>query len=287
MYYSLIILSTIMFGICFALNKSYVKVCGDGVKQSFEYSLVSNIVAMIALIIINGFKWEFTWFTLIMALICTVNGYLFTICSFKALGKINLSVFSVYSMLGGMLLPFLQGIIFYGEEITVAKVLCVIFIIIALTLTIKKGDKSNGMIYYIGVFTFNGMSGVISKIFNTAPFERTSAEAYSIMCCALSVIISFIIISTVFKSTEKKKGNWLKTVMYGGISGVTNRVANLLLLIALLHVDTSVQYPMVTGGVMIVSVIINFFGENKPSKRELCSVAMAFLGMLALFFVKF
>ena len=286
MYYSLIILATAMFGVCFALNDAYVKLCGDGIKQSFEFTFVSSIVAMIALIVINGFKWEFTWFTFIMALISTVNGFLFTICSFKALGKINLSVFSVYSMLGGMLLPFLQGIIFYNEEITVAKILCVFFIIIALVLTIEKGDKMKGMKYYAGVFVFNGMSGVISKIFNTAPFERTSAQTYSIMGCALSAIIALAVILTVFNGEKNRKSNWGKTIFFGGVSGITNRVANLLLLIALLHVDTSVQYPLVTGGVMVVSSIINLFGENKPSKKELYSVGVAFVGMLALFLIK-
>jgi hypothetical protein len=42
---------------------------------------------------------------------------------------------------------------------------------------------------------------------------------------------------------------------------------------------------MVTGGTMIVSTLICFFGDKKPSKRELVSVAFAFLGMLALFAV--
>ena len=286
MYYSLIILATVMFGVCFALNGAYVKLCGDGIKQSFEYTFVSSVVAMIALIVINGFKWEFTWFTFIMAFVSTVNGFLFTVCSFKALGKINLSVFSVYSMLGGMLLPFLQGIIFYGEEITIAKVLCVLFIIIALLLTVEKGEKMKGMKYYAGVFIFNGMSGVISKIFNTAPFERTSAEFYSIMGCAMSAVIALVVILTVFKGDKTQKSNWGKTLFFGGVSGITNRVANLLLLIALLHVDTSVQYPLVTGGVMVVSSIINLFGENKPSKKELYSVGVAFVGMLALFLIK-
>ena len=68
-------------------------------------------------------------------------------------------------------------------------------------------------------------------------------------------------------------------------SSVLNRVANYILLVALLHVDTSVQYPMVTGGVMIVSTLICFFGKNKPKRKEILSVALAFLGMLALFVI--
>jgi hypothetical protein len=42
---------------------------------------------------------------------------------------------------------------------------------------------------------------------------------------------------------------------------------------------------MVTGGVMVVSTLLCCFGERKPSKRELLSVAFAFLGTLLLFVI--
>jgi drug/metabolite transporter (DMT)-like permease len=66
---------------------------------------------------------------------------------------------------------------------------------------------------------------------------------------------------------------------------VINRVANLLLVFALVYVDSSVQYPMVTGGTMIVSTLISCFGEKKPKRKEAMGVGLAFLGMCALFFI--
>ena len=69
------------------------------------------------------------------------------------------------------------------------------------------------------------------------------------------------------------------------LHGTVGKIANFVLVIALAHVDASVQYPMVTGGVMTVSTLICFFGERKPSRKELLSVALAFLGMLALFLI--
>ena len=61
-----------------------------------------------------------------------------------------------------------------------------------------------------------------------------------------------------------------------------NRVANLLLLSSLAVLPASVQYPFVTGGVMIVSTAIAFISGQKPSRRELASVALSFVGILAL-----
>jgi len=70
------------------------------------------------------------------------------------------------------------------------------------------------------------------------------------------------------------------------LNGAIERFANFLLVIALVHLDASVQYPLVTGGVIIVSTLISFFGHNKPSKKEILSVLMAFVGLLSLFLIK-
>jgi drug/metabolite transporter (DMT)-like permease len=71
----------------------------------------------------------------------------------------------------------------------------------------------------------------------------------------------------------------------GALQGSINRVANFLLVVALAHVDASAQYPLVTGGTMIVSTLICCFGSRKPSKKEWLSVALAFVGTLALFVI--
>lgn len=282
MYYGLIILSVVMFGGCFALNDVYRKQRGSSLKISLQFTLISSFAALIVLLAANGFKFEFTAFTLIMALIASVNGVLFNFCGFKALGLINLSLYSLFSMLGGMVLPFLQGIIFYNEKITLAKIICFALIFFALLLTVEKGEKKRGTIFYIGVFVLNGMSGVISKIFTSAPFEKTSATGYSILTALCSVLLSAVILPF-FKNTENTPKNTVSSIAVASANGIINRVANLLLVIALAHVDASVQYPMVTGGVMIVSTLICFFGKNKPSKKEVLSVIVAFIGLLLLF----
>ena len=46
--------------------------------------------------------------------------------------------------------------------------------------------------------------------------------------------------------------------------------------------QASVQYPFVTGGVMIMSTIICTFTSKKPSVREWISVALSFVGLFVL-----
>ena len=135
-FYLLVILSTCIFGSNFMLENQYQRRCGSGIRSSLVYSLIGSSAGLLVLLIVNGFKFEFTVATLCVALLVTINGLVYTFCSLRALGIINLSLYSVFAMLGGMVLPFLQGILFYGEKITVAKAVCFLFITFALVLTV-------------------------------------------------------------------------------------------------------------------------------------------------------
>ena len=283
MYYGLIILAVVMFGVNFALNDVYRRTRGSSVKASLEFTFFGSIVGIAVLFAFNGLVIEVTPYALLMSLIAALNGFAFTFCGFKALGSINLSVYSLFSMLGGMMLPFVQGIVFYGEKITVAKVLCFALICVALVLTVEKGEKRNGMIYYVGIFVLNGLSGVITKIYNEAPFEKVSAAGYSILNATWSIVIAGIILLIFYRKKQEEKSVSLKSVGIAALGGSINRVANFILVLSLNYVENTVQYPMVTGGVMIVSTVICFFGKNKPKKKEIASVVLAFIGLLILF----
>ncbi len=285
MYYGLILLSVVMFGGCFALRDSYRKMRGSGIRISMEMTFVGSLTGLIVMIAVNGLHFEFTPFTFCIALLAAISGFGFSFCSFKALDVINLSMFSLFSMLGGMALPFLQGILFYHEEITVAKVICFLFICLALAMTVTRSEKRKGTIYYIGIFVLNGMSGVFSKIFASAPYEKTSSAGYSIWIAICSIVISGVILLILTRKPGDTPRYTVKACGVGAISGGVNQIANFFLVIALAHVDASVQYPMVTGGVMIASTLICFFGERKPTKKEVVSVILAFIGMLALFVI--
>ena len=294
--YALVLISVVMFGGGFAFQDLYRKKRGSGIKASMESACIGALAGLIVLLVINKFKFEFTPYTLLMAFLAAINGILFTFCSFKALEYINLSLFSLFAMLGGMMLPFLQGIAFYGEGITLAKVICVLFIVVALIFTIDKSDKKKGGIFYLGVFVLNGISGVLSKFFTESTYPKTSVEGYSIWMAIITVVITgamWIIISLREKGKIKNEESEvlskkviLQSVWISAAYGVINKVANYFLVVALVYLQSSIQYPLVTGGTMIVSTVLGLFNDKKPTKRDLLSVAFAFVGMLALFLIK-
>ena len=65
-------------------------------------------------------------------------------------------------------------------------------------------------------------------------------------------------------------------IKFAGLFGIFCGVGNLLLLIALKYVNASVQYPIVTGGTMIMSTVICLLRKEKLTKRDVVATLLAF-----------
>lgn len=290
MYYLLVIGATAMFGVQFLFNGKYQEKAGSSVRSSMVLSLITGIVGTIALIIINGWNITLTPFTVFMAIVCALNALLFNFCSIFALKHINVSIYSLFSMIGGMTLPFVAGICFFNEGITIAKVLCLITISVGLSFTVQKGDKKSGRFFYIGVFFFNGMGALLSVLYNKASFEKGAPADYSIASAICKVLLSAIVLF-ILKLIDRKKASHDKsvassaiiiTLIFAAICGLFNSLANFILLIALDYIPASMQYLLVTGGVVTFSTLFGFFTGKKPKKNDIIAVGISILGMLML-----
>ena len=59
-------------------------------------------------------------------------------------------------------------------------------------------------------------------------------------------------------------------------------LGNLFVLIALKHIDASVQYPIITGGVMLISLLISLIRREKVTKKEAFASVVAFIASVIL-----
>ncbi len=288
--YGMLSASTIMFGVQFFFNDVFRRNYGNSFRDTLVSRIGGGLFSLVALFIIQIIQtqkvaFEYSHYAFAMAFVANLSSFFLSYCGLKALGKINLSMYSLFMMLGGMVLPFLSGILIHGEALTISKLLCFIVIILSLIVVKDIGKSTSGTIYYVGVFVLNGMSGVISKLYVALPnrvesFEKISSAGYSVLMVLISLALSGILIF--FVKGEKKKLN-AKAVFAMGSGTVLNKVANLLMVEALLVLPASAQYPFITGGTIIVSAIIAFFTDKKPTKRELLAVLIAFIGVMLLF----
>ena len=280
--------AVVMFGFQFLVSQIFAKHTGSGARSALIFQLGCNVCGLVVILIVSlirngGVRMSgMGLFTILMATLSACNSIAYTICSLRSLGRINLSLYSVFSMLGGMVLPFILGVCFFDEGVGFGKLLSAALIIAALAVTVKPGEGKSGVGYYIGVFALNGMSGVISKLYQAAPFEKADEYGYMLLCAAVSAVISAAALPFI-KGEYKKPDKTAAGAMC--ICGTLSYTANLILLIALAHVPASAQYPLVTGGVMAVSTLLCFFTDKKPTHRELISVALSVCGIFAMILI--
>lgn len=284
MYISLILVSTVLFSLSFLFKSNFQEKEGNTLAKAMVFSAIGNFIGIITTLFM-GVDFSFTWFSFILAIITAVISIIFSVVSIKALAVANLTVFSLFSMLGGMLLPFVFSIAFYDERLTISKIICVCFVIAALILGTPKSDSKKNKTaiwYYIGVFVTNGMVGVMAKIHQSG-VNAVSSNAYTFMHKTINFAISAVIVIILLSNGEDVKLYRKATSLFNASgSAMLNTIGNLFLLYALLHVDASVQYPLVTGGVIVVALIIDFIKGEKPNKKAIISAILSVIGMCLL-----
>ena len=282
MEYGMLAASALLFALQFLFNQQYQKIRGDGTDSAVTLSLYMHGISFLIMLVLNGFKLHATWFSILMAVIyaAVVLGYSFS--SLKAFKTANLSVFSIFAMLGGMLLPLAYGVIFRHEGFTVTKIICVILIGIATAMSFEKGNKNKGnMKYYLAVFVLNGLVGVVSTIHQTKP--ELAVDSFSFMA---SVNICVVIFCVAFQLIVNKKITIVSLKELGYLAGYAgcNGIGNLLCLIALTTLPASVQFPIVTGGTMFFSTVVSIIRKEKPSAKTVIAALVAFAATVFMMF---
>lgn len=107
-YYGFVVLATILFSLQFLFNQKYEKDCGTGIQSALLFSFYKSLVIIVVMTCVAGFRLQITVFSLFFAVIYAVISVAMVYFSIRAFEAANLSVYSVFSMLGGMLLPFLR-----------------------------------------------------------------------------------------------------------------------------------------------------------------------------------
>ena len=273
-YYFMLILATVLFGCQMFFNQQFQRLRGNTLQASLVFSTYTHVTIFFMMLCINGFRMEWSWFSVGLAFVRAAMDVTYGYCSIKALACANLSVYTTFAMLGGMLLPFVYGITAGAEALTAAKVFSCLCICLALFLTVERGKQSKKSIfYYACVFILNGLYGVLTTIHQKFPDLAVDPQSFSAMgslfTATIAVGLSLLIVKQ-FPALRKPE------IKYAGLFGVFCGIGNLLLLIALVHVNASVQYPIITGGTMVVSTVICLIRRETLTWRDAVGTAIAF-----------
>ncbi len=267
--------SALLFSSSFVCNKMFQKTNGTGVRSSFEHIFLGALTVCISMPIISGGKLEFTFFSTVMASIYALNNFALTYFGIKSFKYANLSVYSMFMMLGSILIPSTFGMIFYDEKLTFTKAICFVFIFISLFLSINKAKSDKrAIIYYILVFTLNGMAGVISKIHQSFTEINVSTNGFLFASGVIRFAVSACVLCVIYVRTKQRHPT-IKACMFSLGGGALNAIGNYLNLFALITIPVMVHSVVTTGLVLVGSALIGLFIKEKITVRHMMSLAFA------------
>ena len=156
-YYFLVLVAVVALAVSFCLTKKYQKNAGDG----FIYGLLFNILCgfltavcfLVIAWVIDGNALRLTLFSVILAVLMAVFSGAYTIIGFRIMAHGSVAIYTLFLMLGGMMLPYFYGLLFLSERFSVLRLCGLILMVLSLSLSAtassQKEKKNSCHIFYI------------------------------------------------------------------------------------------------------------------------------------------
>ena len=291
--YVFIILAVACFAAQFAFTKLYEGEAGQTATSSLVMLVGTSLVGALIFFCAGGFSVSFSPISTLWAAIFAVIMIPYYMIGIKVLSLGSLAIYSMFMMLGGMIVPFFYGIIFLNEEISVGKaigtVLLTIFIVLQALCQKSSDEEAKGgnkylfFILCIIIFFINGMTGVIAKA-HSISVGAVDEASFTATYCAMTAVFSLaiLLLSCLKSGREKarvvKSALKIKPIAIMVLLGAAAYGGNFLQLLAADKVPASVQFPLVSGGVIVLSALVSaLIFREKISKKEWISVVGAFV----------
>ena len=289
-YYLLLGLVCLLSGVRLVFNKLYVNRYGSHLRSALWFTFLSCgffVVLMLAI----GQRLAFSWFSLLMALLFAIINVACTVAGFRTLAIGNVSTYTLVLQLGGLIIPFLYGMLFGGDENVWTKWVCIALIIGALAVNTEWGKKKSSreaLLWYGLLFVLNGAACIVLSIHQKDPNPfgavAVDATAFTLLYMIFTAFFALVIFLILRIKDGKDKSapphglDFAFSAGYGAFYGA----GNLLLALCLSHIEPSAQFPIITGGAIVVAGIVGLFFKEKISLRFVIATLLVIGGTLLL-----
>lgn len=307
MYYLMLLGATLLLSGVFVTNKLYQSKQGNDLKAGLIYNIGLGLVAGLLFLFLSGFKLQFSWYSFILTTSISIGGIVYTTLGLKIIKNGSLALYTLFLMSGGTLLPYLFGIIFLNEEITVLRVIGIVFILGAIVISNFSKEKVNikQLLMCIAVFLINGAISIFSTLNQKAEvlgFNASDDYSFIFFGDMMKLLISASILITVLlyekrkkkvtptliseeqaptiSETKRGKKHYILIALLVSVCAILDGTCFLLQLRALPHLPASVHYPLMTGGSMIFTTVTGILVfKERPKKATLIAVAICFVSL--------
>lgn len=282
--YLLVLAATVLLAFEFAFSKKYQTMEGAGMAAGLRYNLLTGCFTAVIFFCIAGFKVEFSLFSVVLVALAALCGTAYNVISFRILKAGGLALYSLFLMLGGMLLPYVYGVLFLDEKLTVLRVIGLALIVAAVFCSGRTRVKVPAWVYLccVVVFVLNGCVSILSKLHQIETVHPTVSTAAFVMYGGVGrALFCGTSLLAVGKKAEKPVSSPWKLLGVAAAAAAVSGLSYLLQLTGAAALPATVLYPMVTGGSIIFSALSGLvFFKEKLSVWQLVSIGLCFAGTL-------
>ena len=287
MAYVLIVASALLISSQFIFQAQYQKSEGNDLRSSMFFSFfvyLLQAVVMVAYIFIRGQVPGFTPFSALLAFAFAASALGISYVAVKGLAIGDVALFSLFNMLGSMLLPSLYGIIFAQEGVSVPKAVCIVLVIAALLVECKPtaAYDRRAVKYYIAAFLFNGTCATLLTVHQSRPDKNVSTESFLLLCAVAAVLLSGLFLGAIAlgarkhgDSSQSLRFPHVQSILWSSGYSVVNVGGNLLAMIAMLSLPASVQFPILTGDSIVFTTVFSKLMKNKLGVAHYVAVLLS------------
>ena len=282
--YILVLIATVLLAFEFAFSRKYQTMEGTAMAAGLRFNMLTGLFTTVAFFCLNGFRLEFSWFSILMVALAALCGTAYNVISFRILKTGGMALYSLFLMLGGMLLPYVYGVCYLDEILTVWRILGVLVIGAAVVLSCKAKYRFSGWVYLwcVIVFLLNGCVSIFSKVHQVDATHSTISTTAFVMYGGLGrFLFSSVALLVMGKKGGKPKSHPMGILGVAAAAATISGVSYLLQLTGAEKLPATVLYPMVTGGSIVFSALSGkVFFKEKLSWYQIVSICLCFLGTL-------
>ena len=282
--YLMLCLSAVLLAIDFVINKFYQRKAGTSLQAGLIFNVVLGLFTTFIFWALSGFQFTLSGFSCIMAAVMSLLCVSYNILGFRILKNGSVAVYTLFLMTGGMVLPYVWGLLFLNEQLSLSTLIGLILLIGSVVICNLNTDKSNAkqLLLCIIVFVLNGLVSIVSKMHQVeASYITVSANQFVMLTGIFKAVISLV--ASIFikeKASLKQVCNKNTIVLIVG-SAFVGGLSYMLQLIGAKDLPATILYPFITGGSMVFSSLAGVLVfKEKLSVKLIISLIISCLATL-------
>ncbi len=276
------LLSDLFFSSSFAIQKKYQQKTDTSIRSATIFNIISAVSLFPVLLCLCFFRPQITVYSLVSAFLGSVVLFAYTAISFYIIKAGSLSLYTLFLMTGGMIVPFVWGICFLNESISLMQIGGIILITFSIIFSSAEKKKTGiGIIVMcVMVFFLNGFSSVISKLHQTETrYATIGVYDYMFWGNVFRFVMSLVLL--LFSGKGDKTKVSVSAFVIAFFAAITNALGSLFNLMGASFLPATVLYPLITGGTIVLSAVLEaIVFKEKLITKKLLPIAICFAGTL-------